>query len=122
VEKQSRLGPCRSADHPRPAHPTRRVVERQATVSTSSDPPAEYRGVEVGRTIDIGGRDLDVADLPMGWRRGHLSSFLFDRGGARLAEEGPDPPLSSDPAPLRRKYHPHDPTVAAGLEPHQVHA
>src|SRR5207245_1059791 len=65
----------RPADHPRAAHFAGRVVERGATVAPLPEPPTENLGVEVGRTTDIDGGNLDVAHLAIRQCRGHQDSF-----------------------------------------------
>src|SRR5206468_9769051 len=66
--RRRRRGP---AAYPGAAHPAGRIVERYRAVTPLPDPPAEGFLVELGRTTDIDGRDLDVADFSVCRRGSH---------------------------------------------------
>ena len=74
VDEQARLQRWRAAGDPCAAHFTRRVIERRATIAALSELPAENIRVEMGCTLDVVSRDLDVANFSVCQGGCHLNS------------------------------------------------
>jgi hypothetical protein len=63
VEQQARVRRRWSSDDPCATDLANAVVECDSPSGRSPDPPAEYRLLERGGTLDVDSRNLDVAQL-----------------------------------------------------------
>src|SRR5687767_3779610 len=71
VDEDAGVARRRPPPHPGPTDLPNAVIERVVPVAAPADDPAKDCAIESGGSLDIGGRDLDVADLAIDHGAGH---------------------------------------------------